>query len=942
MQHRPGWIDGAWQVSAVLLGFVVALIVFLLQAAGSRSLRSPQTYRALLFDSFLAWPVALTLVWLAWSAVIERFSASHATPPASWVATWSLGVFLVQLAAFAAVFNQLRKLISPSGVAKTLERAVIHGIRRSCEERLIRMEALQLFLREVQNLGGPSGIPLEHELTTGKAGVIDDIDLALPANLVGRDGDAQVAFLGSFIGEAVSERAVMVCVGTPVTRELTTAFRRGVYLRRHPRTVPDWVEPLQDAIDLGVRALAEGTPRDLDLMTGVILAGLEEIPRTFRRFGRPYSREAVRASVPFGPGASDEDRVLFALARLTHDVFAANDPDATISVLRLTYELALFAVSEDVELALDQAFALSMRAVAEAGNLTPDSARQDAIDQVGRSTYALHRELINRVGDYNLSLHERERSAHYLGRLYVQQTELLKHHADAQDTGSFETLTTDIASQVGRFAPQDRDAQLRAQIERTDDPAERERLRRVLARVNEAEARLQGARETQAWSDFNLGAWIVSRCRSGDISAETWQKLSGYLQHPFGEQADISERLGEMGPGGRVQQLANWEVQAFKSRTITTVRDSPRSDQMATFWAILLMLRALAAGRSLSFEQRERTFLPDLRGRIGEQLAVIENEKGQWEPFVGGDLTTTTQALRELLSQADERETRAELARVAAAPLSDRHIHDFASSAWTHFVETNMLRKRLQDIGAIEVVEDEGAFAGSPSGVVQPRHYFVDGYSSSWNSIGLTSGREAALDEQGWFYDQIARLATDEPTVAEDVPAAIVEAINTLRSAGHRPDTVLIPADLTVRNALFNHPAFRWNRERGFTLGELAGAVVIQTAARGGSDVVVCELAKTIRVRELRQPGSEHAMRTEVRPIDAQRAEEILGVGIETVPGGPVLPRTAQELADQWVECFADLDFELAGEADPTAVRIVRRATSADDTEALAAGLLEG
>jgi hypothetical protein len=40
----PGWLDTAWQVSATLVGLGVAVVVFLLQAAGSQSLSSDVTY----------------------------------------------------------------------------------------------------------------------------------------------------------------------------------------------------------------------------------------------------------------------------------------------------------------------------------------------------------------------------------------------------------------------------------------------------------------------------------------------------------------------------------------------------------------------------------------------------------------------------------------------------------------------------------------------------------------------------------------------------------------------------------------------------------------------------------------------------------------------------------------------------------------------------------
>lgn len=43
---RPGWLDVAWPVSAVLVGFVIPLLLFLLQAVGGGGLRAARTYRA--------------------------------------------------------------------------------------------------------------------------------------------------------------------------------------------------------------------------------------------------------------------------------------------------------------------------------------------------------------------------------------------------------------------------------------------------------------------------------------------------------------------------------------------------------------------------------------------------------------------------------------------------------------------------------------------------------------------------------------------------------------------------------------------------------------------------------------------------------------------------------------------------------------------------------
>src|SRR5918911_2566143 len=41
----PAWLDTAWQVSATLVGLGIAVVVFLLQTAGSQNLSSGATYR---------------------------------------------------------------------------------------------------------------------------------------------------------------------------------------------------------------------------------------------------------------------------------------------------------------------------------------------------------------------------------------------------------------------------------------------------------------------------------------------------------------------------------------------------------------------------------------------------------------------------------------------------------------------------------------------------------------------------------------------------------------------------------------------------------------------------------------------------------------------------------------------------------------------------------
>jgi hypothetical protein len=109
---RPGWLDAAWPVSAVLVGFVIPLLVFLLQAVGGGGLKATRTYRVVIADSAVAWPTFLWLLFIIWVAVIERF-AGHRDAPA-WVSTWALGFFLAPWVALLAVFDRTSRLLAPA------------------------------------------------------------------------------------------------------------------------------------------------------------------------------------------------------------------------------------------------------------------------------------------------------------------------------------------------------------------------------------------------------------------------------------------------------------------------------------------------------------------------------------------------------------------------------------------------------------------------------------------------------------------------------------------------------------------------------------------------------------------------------------------------------------------------------------------------------------
>ena len=180
---EPDWLVTAWQVSGVLVTLVLALVIFLLQAAAAQSLRTAATYRALVGSTWLTWPLALTLTFIAWAAAVGRFSDPTSAPPA-WVDSYALGVFAIQIAGFAAVFVRMLQLVSPQAVLRVIEQAFADDISAAVKHKLRRKEGELLFAQAAEAAGvrsGPfSGVLGGRRIEARRSGRVVDVDLRLP------------------------------------------------------------------------------------------------------------------------------------------------------------------------------------------------------------------------------------------------------------------------------------------------------------------------------------------------------------------------------------------------------------------------------------------------------------------------------------------------------------------------------------------------------------------------------------------------------------------------------------------------------------------------------------------------------------------------------------------------------------------------------------------
>jgi hypothetical protein len=907
--NKSGWIAMAWPVTAVLLGFVIALVVFLLQAVGGRSLRAEQTYRAVIADSAVAWPTAFALVFLGWSAVIERYAGTSSAP--AWVTTWSLALFIVQLLALLLVFTRIRPLLAPTGVARLLERTAKHGIQRGVEERLTRQCAAELLSEAFAAVGVGAPVRFDgYEVLLGTDGYVDDIDLKLPRRRGIRE-ELNIWWLT--LGDRVTAAASIATLSVRPSEARRRIYRGSVRVRRRPRLSDDWPDVLRDAIDLGLRALADGTVRDLESAIDVIVSCLTEVPRAYALFGREYDTAAVRdiASRP-----SDEDRILELLEQMCADVAGSPKPEALARLVELPYRLAVAALTQDVALLLEQAISLWLYQAGEARTIDPEVTRNAVVDRIHRLTSAFAAELVRRFEEGQRTVAERQRAADYLKRINWLRGRLLKRYVDAEDVSAFRGLLGDMTARGNSRDPiHDADA-LRAQLNLAADASSRARLSHALAETESIAQAFRDVLEDRSWDWFRVGAWAAWQQRHGRITHETWDYVSQQLARPFHD--GIESHLEEMvGSAIKVRELDAWDRNLQDIRTSMDMW-TPRDTEIAMFWAALILLRQTDPASPPTLPPDVSMLYVD---QLTAQLAYIEDDTTPWTSFVGNDVQAKAAAIRAAMTAAKDAEALARMERIAAAPVSEQRIARCLEAAWQAFTEWNPLRTRLQQLGALEIEEDENAFSRPRPGAPLPKEDFTDGGRFGIDAHAASLGRGAAARQQVWLCQELVDIGRIVE-VHDTVVSAINDAIDELRKDGSTPDVVILPNG-PLPDGLTDDAGFTWTPIRTGEIGRLGDLSVVGVAPWDAEFIIVCDLSRTVRVRERERPADRIPMVLEVKAITAERGAEMLDSGLARVTADQSRDEAIAELQSLRLDVSADLDYYASGVDVRRAVRLV-------------------
>lgn len=908
----PHWLEVDLQVSAVLMGFVIALIVFLLQAAAGQSLRAAVTYRALLAASGVVWPVAFVLEFLAITAIIGRFSPEN-TPPPAWANTWGLIVFLVQLCAFGFAFVRLSSLVAPSGVARVMERALAEGIRAGVTARLRRLRAAEILRSECHRAGlEPAALfaPGQHVLIE-TPGRIHDIDLKLPKRARDRAPGGEVR-LEVELGRDVTPTSVLARISGDVNPEMTKLLRNGVLVRRGGDASADWINLFREAVDLGRRAIADGSESSLDLALDILLSGLRELPRAFRLYGFEYEASTVAdRSLTALFQKDNEDQVLGELRRLTEAAFSAGDSNAALQMPGLGYRIVRTGLEEDAPFLLDQGLALWHLQLRAAPTLVSEGVRQRVIDEVAELSAFTTRRLHGEVADDAQSGPARERAARCLQKLFRFETLLRKELADRGDMRSFR-VAWKYSEMRQAWHPDEAVDDL--EMELAAGPSEeRKRELDIALTVTRESSRL--AAKVAHWQDrerFLLGAWLAWRYQKGHLTEDVWRELAPFLVNAFQTDDGLDRMLAdvvEVDGGARI--LDGWETATWDVREVSA--HWVQGPTMAVFWATVLLLRATTLHHPLNVQATSA--IEQLGGQLRENLNAIEADAAKWEGAVGGPVPERAMTLREAIDAVVTQEQEAHRARVAAAPVSAERVDEVADEEWLAFVNANQLRSRLEAAGCITGEVTPDAFGRPSFGRLGDKRVFLD---EGRNAIVVdkgAGGRAAAVEQQEAIINGLSQIAVDAPLTGDPI-AAVVSCIEAMRAAALAPDVVLIPSHYSIPPLLRQHAGFRWTHADPGTpareLGYLAGLPVLAAGTKDGNQVLVAELANVVRVTERRLPGMDRPLRASAKSISVARASAMIDAGAVIVAPAQTRDEGIGELVSWRVEVFVDLDYTVA------------------------------
>jgi hypothetical protein len=899
---QPEWLVTAWQVSGVLVTLVLALVIFLLQAAAAQSLRTASTYRALVGSTWLTWPLALTLSFIAWAAAVGRFSdASSVTPP--WVDSYALGLFAIQIGGFAAVFVRMLHLVSPQAVLSVVEQAFVDDIAVAVEQKLRRKEGELLFATAAQAAGvqsGPfTGVLGGRRIEARRSGRVVDLDIKLPETLRKLEAAERVS-VGVGLGARVQPTSALARARELTGDRLDQAIRRAFAIRPTTGRQTQPLDAFSEALDVARRAIKDGSQATVSDAVDLVLACITALPRSYRVFGADYDASTISEGLL--PG--DEDRMLHELRRFTDEVLRAGSDDAVTTFTQLGFRVvgagvdqhAPYLVTQGRRFWTSEAFiAVDHTEQPRRGHvlgLLSDLAKM-AVDQL---RYQLQDETLPDEARYDDVVPA-------LVELFDFQATLLRIDAEGDELDTFQRVWTRSVTWNEYWAPDTALDDLQTELEFAPETEQRDADGRLQALQTAANIKTQLDHAHQL-AMFQTGAWLADRMSGGTLDRTRWNALCAYLIGVFSDPQEVIDALASfLADDRRLALLRAWQDE----RLTEGASFRPAVHAPAARWAIVLLLRATAETQPPAIDLRDNG---DALGRlILENVQRIEDEEDTWGSSVTGDLRAKADQLRAAITTAREAAAARAAQVLAETEINPDRVASYLKQQREAFDRRARLRATLEEAQALTI--EPGAppvDVAPPFGRIDRKELFV-GDDDPVVIDPDPPGQQAAVDQQQAIIDAISQAA--EPVDAEDALGGAVRAIEQMRAAGFTPDAVLTPNRAQFRPTLAASPDFRWSHDPGqrTELGYLRDLPVLDLLPHESDYLLVVNFTGALHVTEKREPGQTSSLRIGVNPIDAERAAALISAGRVSEPEG-------QEAREELVRALVDYNVEIIFDVD--------------------------
>ena len=858
-------------MTGVLIGFALAVFIFLLEATVYRNLRSGATFRAVIRSSWVEWPLAMGLVYIGYVALLMGFGTSSRPTP-QWVDTWSVLYFSVQIVLLGVAFGRGIDLARPGAIKKPIIRRFRIEALDATERTLRQQIGFELLAIEAQKANEDAerdnGVSLARFFKLGpaihsqKSGEAQDIDLSLPEKLLANATKGQIQ-ISVGLGDTIGPKSPLVNVRYEnISSDLRELVNHGIHIGRSRRE-PVVQDVYREAINFASRTLISRQPGDLALSLDLIEGAFVEVDRAWKSFGDPSSHASpLHAFFP----TTLEDEMARELRELAESFLQSNEPQFVAGISNLANQLMRTGERQDALLVLQQGLELHIWQSRQLHKLQGELQSRVASSSTD-SPVSFYRGLHYSLGSESGDADERRQARKFLLQVTPAVIYILKNIVDADERPVFESALDSLrkAQDLHSISDEVEDLEFQASFAPDDESIASELVERnqILEEITEVNHALRNAL-------FELGAWVAHLVNTTNDPDQPWCEYLNRLAVAI-DLDDVARCLTRREQQHEFSLLRSW----YYSDQVDSGADSWSGDgsEYGFLWAAILILL-----KAINDEDRKSVasqLSASTSNTLAAHLTSIKADNERWKScFALEDIEARIDPLTNAFQEAGIERTRAEEQRIAEARLSPDRTQAFTNSNLEAFGIARPLIDDLTSAGRnrettdVQKFQDEAAFAVQ---TLYPKRFMVEGdYDFADSTLGDELGRKQDLEVFKALIDQ----ANQESDMTPDELAHVIQR---LPSSDTNP-RIYASDHPANRSLLYRSEHFAPLPQDDPRFGMFDRAVVLMVRSFGETDRLILAQPDEINLTQYSTENQE-IVKADVRTIDRELASKLLRQG---------------------------------------------------------------